>query len=159
MSVNKQAAKADDSPKVTQIDEIVLSALLKRDEEHNKPLLVNFWATWCGPCVEEFPDLVAIDSDYKDKIDFITVTFDDPEELEIGVPSFLKRMNAKMPTYLLLTEDQDAAITSVSEDWQGGLPFTIFFDGEGKVIYNRQGKIVVKTLREELDKITSGKSK
>lgn len=148
-----------DLPKVIQIDEVALVELLKREGENNKPLLVNFWATWCGPCVEEFPDLVEIDNDYKGKIDFITITFDDIEELNTGVPKFLKKMNANMPTYLLQTEDQDAAITSVYEDWSGALPFTIFFDGKGKIIYNIQGKIVVKTLKEELDKATSQENK
>src|SRR4051812_22516591 len=55
---------------VTQIDDARLKTLLRAN---NKPLLVNFWATWCDPCREEFPDLVKIDADYKGKIDFITV--------------------------------------------------------------------------------------
>lgn len=142
-------------PKVTQIDAIALKDLFKREGENQKPLLINFWATWCAPCIEEFPDLVEIDNDYKGKIDFITITLDDVEELNTGVPKFLKRMNAGMPTYLLKTADEGAAISMVYQDWQGGLPFTIFFDGKGAVVYNRQGKIVVSTLRSELDKITN----
>lgn len=139
-------------PKVTQIDTVALQNLLKRQGENQKPLLVNFWATWCAPCIEEFPDLVKIDNDYKGKIDFITVTLDDVEELNTGVPKFLKKMNAGMPTFLLKTDDEGSAIETVYKDWQGGLPFTIFFDGKGMMIYNRQGKIVVETLRKELDK-------
>jgi len=54
-------------PTVKQINEIALKNLLK---PNGKPLLVNFWATWCDPCREEFPDLVKIDEDYKGKIDF-----------------------------------------------------------------------------------------
>ena len=61
-------------PKVTQIDEVGLKNAIKTN---GKPLLVNFWATWCDPCREEFPDLVKIDTDYKEKIDFITVSFDE----------------------------------------------------------------------------------
>lgn len=142
-------------PKVTQIDTVALQNLLKREGDTQKPLLVNFWATWCAPCIEEFPDLVKIDNDYKGKIDFITITLDDIEEINTGVPKFLKRMNAGMPTYLLKTDDEGAAISTVYQDWQGGLPFTIFFDGKGTVVYNRQGKIVVDTLRKELDKQTT----
>jgi len=142
-------------PKVTQIDGIALQNLLKREGENQKPLLVNFWATWCGPCVEEFPDLVKIDNDYKGKIDFITITLDEPEEINTGVPKFLGKMNAGMPTYLLKVADEGEAISSVYKDWGGGLPFTIFFDGKGAMIYNRQGKIVVNTLRSEIEKQTS----
>jgi len=150
----KTTAPAPDPnlPKVTQIDTVALQNLLKREGENQKPLLINFWATWCAPCIEEFPDLVKIDNDYKGKIDFITVTLDDVEELNTGVPKFLKKMNAGMPTFLLKTDDEGAAISAVYNDWQGGLPFTIFFDGKGMMIYNRQGKIVVDTLRKELDK-------
>lgn len=142
-------------PKVTQIDALAMKDLFKREGENQKPLLVNFWATWCGPCVEEFPDLVKIDNDYKGKIDFITITLDDVEELNTGVPKFLKKMNAGMPTYLLKTADEGEAISMVYQDWQGGLPFTIFFDGKGAVVYNKQGKIVVNTLRSEIDKIAN----
>ncbi len=142
-------------PKVAQVDAIELQNLLKREGENQKPLLVNFWATWCAPCIEEFPDLVKIDTDYKGKIDFITVTLDDIEEINTGVPKFLQRMKAEMPTYLLKTADEGETISAVYKDWQGGLPFTIFYDGKGMMVYNRQGKIVVSTLRSEIEKITS----
>jgi thiol-disulfide isomerase/thioredoxin len=142
-------------PKVTQIDAVALQNLLKREGENQKPLLVNFWATWCAPCIEEFPDLVEIDNHYKGKIDFITITLDDVEEINTGVPKFLQRMKAAMPTYLLKTPDEGEAISMVYKDWQGGLPFTIFYDGKGMMIYNRQGKIVVDTLRGEIDKATN----
>jgi thiol-disulfide isomerase/thioredoxin len=152
----KQTTPAVDEnlPKVTQIDALALQNLIKREGEGQKPLLVNFWATWCAPCIEEFPDLVKINNDYKGKIDFITITLDDLEEINTGVPKFLKRMNAEMPTYLLKTNDEGEAISAVYKDWQGGLPFTIFYDGKGMMIYNRQGKIVIDTLRGELDKLT-----
>jgi thiol-disulfide isomerase/thioredoxin len=53
-----------------------------------KPLLVNFWATWCDPCREEFPDLVKLDAEYKGKIDFITISLDELSEIDRDVPSF-----------------------------------------------------------------------
>lgn len=156
VAVKKETPVPDSNlPKVTQIDVLGLQNLLKREGENQKPLLVNFWATWCAPCIEEFPDLVKIDNDYKGKIDFITITLDDVDELNTGVPKFLQKMNAAMPTYLLKTDDEGSAISTVYKDWQGGLPFTIFFDGKGAIVYNRQGKIVVEVLRKELDKFTS----
>lgn len=152
--VTKKVATAPTTPlpKVTQIDAPAMQSLLKREGENQKPLLVNFWATWCAPCIEEFPELVKIDEDYKGKIDFITITLDDVEELNTGVPKFLQRMKAEMPTYLLKTPDEGEAISLVYKDWAGGLPFTILFDGKNAVIYNRQGKIVDAVLRKELDK-------
>lgn len=135
--------------KITQIDEIGLKKLLKTD---GKPLLVNFWATWCDPCRDEFPDLVRIDADYKGRIDFITVSLDDLAEIDRGVPKFLFEMNAEMPAFLLKSTDENAAIAAVSTDWKGGLPFSILIGTDGKTIYTKQGKISPPSLRLYLDR-------
>lgn len=142
---------AADLPKVNQVDEVALLNLLKRDGENTKPLLVNFWATWCGPCVEEFPDLVKISDDYQGKIDVITVTLDDLAEINTSVPQFLAKMKATMPAYLLKTTDENAAIELISKDWQGGLPFTILYDGKGTTVYSKQAKFVPAQLRAAID--------
>lgn len=155
-AVKKPAAiPAADLPKVNQVDEVALLKLLKRDGENSKPLLVNFWATWCGPCVEEFPDLVKISDDYKGRIDVITVTLDELAEINTSVPQFLAKMKATMPTYLLKSTDENSAIESVSKDWQGGLPFTILYDGKGATVYSKQAKFVPAQLRGEIDKLIS----
>ena len=135
---------------VKQIDAPGLKKLLKPAE---KPLLVNFWATWCDPCRDEFPDLVKIDNDYRGKIDFITVTLDEPAEINRAVPKFLAEMKAEMPTYLLKTPDETVAIAAVAKDWQGGLPFTILYDKSGEIAYFRQGKIRLDTVKAELQKL------
>jgi thiol-disulfide isomerase/thioredoxin len=139
-------------PKVTQIDE---AGLKKALTPQGRPLLVNFWATWCDPCREEFPDLVKIDAAYKGKIDFITVSLDFPEELAAAVPKFLGQMKAEMPAYLLTVADENAVITSISKDWQGGMPFTVLYNAAGELVYFRQGKVKVDLLRAELDKLTA----
>ena len=137
-------------PKVTQIDEAALKNLLK---PKSKPLLVNFWATWCDPCREEFPDLVKFDADYKGKIDFITISLDDLAEINRDVPKFLSDMKAEMPSYLLKVEDESATIGLIAKDWQGGLPFTILYNENGEIAYFRQGKVKIDALRGEIDKL------
>jgi thiol-disulfide isomerase/thioredoxin len=149
-SAQKISAAQTKAPKVTQIDEIKLKSLIK---PNGRPLLVSFWATWCVPCVEEFPDLVKIDADYKGKIDFITVSLDDLAEINRDVPKFLSNMKAEMPAYLLKSTNEDAAILSVSKNWQGGLPFTILFDEKGESIYFKQGKVKIEDLRAALEKL------
>ncbi|HEX8637348.1 MAG TPA: hypothetical protein VF692_04750, partial [Pyrinomonadaceae bacterium] len=86
---------------------------------------------------------------------FITVSLDEVEELNTGVPKFLTEMKAEMPAYLLTTQDEDALISFVSKDWQGGLPFTILYDGSGKPAYTRMGKVKIDVLRAELEKLLS----
>ena len=141
---------------VKLVDEVAFKKLIV---PNGKPLLINFWATWCDPCREEFPDLVKLDNEYKDKIDFITVSLDDPEDIAGVVPKFLALMKAEMPAYLLKTADESAVISSVSKDWQGGMPFTVLFNEKSETKYFRQGKVVLETLRVELNKLTSGVEK
>jgi thiol-disulfide isomerase/thioredoxin len=137
-------------PKVTQIDMEGLRKLLK---PNGKPLLINFWATWCDPCREEFPDLVKLDTAYKGKVDFITISLDDLADISTHVPKFLGEMKAEMPAYLLKTPDDDAAIALVSKDWKGNLPLTILYNTPGTVAYERNGKFKYETLLAEIDKV------
>lgn len=138
------------APKVTQIDLRGLKEVLK---PNGKPRLVNFWATWCDPCREEFPDLVKLDVAYKGKIDFVTVSLDDPEDISTLVPKFLSEMKAEMPAYLLYTADENAAIALVSKDWSGNLPLTILYAPGGGIAYFRNAKVRYETLTAEIDKL------
>ena len=147
-------SKNNTLPKVTAVDAVALKNLLNRTGENAKPLLINFWATWCDPCREEFPDLVKLDADYKGKIDFITISLDDVEDIKTTVPRFLAEMKAEMPAYLLNTDNEEAAIGSVSKDWQGGLPFTVLLNKKGEIAYLRQGKVITEVLRAEIEKLT-----
>ena len=140
------------SPTVAKIDALELKRLIR---PKGKPLLVNFWATWCDPCREEFPELVKINNDYKGKIDFITISLDDLADINSAVPQFLTEMKAEMPAYLLVTSDEESAISSVSKDWSGGLPFTLLINEKGGTAYFRQGKVRPEILRGELTKLTT----
>lgn len=137
-------------PTVTRIDIEGLKKLLK---PNGKPLLINFWATWCDPCREEFPDLVKLDAAYKGRIDFITISLDDPSDIKTLVPKFLRQMKAEMPAYLLSTPDENAAITLVSKDWAGNLPLTVLFNTDGTTAFERNGKVRYETLIIELQKV------
>lgn len=144
----KAETKALTAVKVTQIDDAKLRELVK---PNGKPLLVNFWATWCDPCREEFPDLVKIENDYRGKIDVITISLDDITDINTAVPKFLSEMKAEMPSYLLVSKDEGAIISTISKDWSGGLPFTIVYNEKGETIYFKQGKFKVPELREKID--------
>ena len=135
---------------VTQLN---IAGLKKAITPNGKPLLVNFWATWCDPCREEFPDLVKLDGEYKGKIDFITISLDDLVEINRDVPKFLGDMKADMPAYLLKAEDDDAAIALVSKNFVGALPFTILYKPDGTESYFRQGKVKMEIVRAEIDKL------
>ncbi|MDQ4121347.1 MAG: TlpA family protein disulfide reductase [Acidobacteriota bacterium] len=144
---------------VTRLDFAGLQALLKREPEAKRPLLINFWATWCTPCVEEFPELVKIDQEFRQRgLDFVTISLDDLAEINRDVPKFLAQMKADMPAYLLKTADEDAAIALVAPDWRGGLPFTVLLDNTGKIAYSRMGVIKPDILRTEIEKVLQPQS-
>ena len=149
-SRSPRAAAQTKGPAIKQIDN---TGLRKALTPSSKPLLVNFWATWCDPCREEFPDLVKLDAEYKGKIDFITISLDELSEINRDVPKFLADMKAAMPAYLLKAQDDDAAIAFVSKEWSGALPLTILYDAAGKQIYYRQGKVKIDIVRAEIDKL------
>jgi thiol-disulfide isomerase/thioredoxin len=135
-------------PVVKRLDLVSLRTVL---EPRGKPLLINFWATWCEPCREEFPDLVQINSEYAGRIDFVTISLDDLAEINRDVPKFLAEMKAEMPAYLLRTTNETAAINAVNTDWNGALPFTILYDEKGATAYTRQGRVVLADLRARLN--------
>jgi thiol-disulfide isomerase/thioredoxin len=155
-STKGTAAVKTNLPDVKVVDEIGLKGLLVPKD---KPLLVNFWATWCEPCREEFPDLVKLDNEFKGKIDFITISLDDPADIEGPVKRFLASMKAQMPAYVLKTADEAAVIPSVSKEWHGGMPFTILYDSKGKPVYERQGKVQLEVVRPQIEKLVNSLSK
>ena len=137
-------------PKVTVVN---LAGLKKIIKPHGKPLLINFWATWCDPCREEFPDLVKLDEQYKGKIDFITISIDYLSELKRDVPKFLSEMKATMPAYLLHVPDENVAISLLANDWNGSLPMTFLFKGDGSKAYSKMGKVKIPALEAEIKKL------
>jgi len=130
-----------------------LKKILQRDPNDKRPLLLNFWATWCDPCREEFPDLVKLDGDYKDKgLNFIAISIDDIADLKSEVPKFLNQMKATMPVVLLNMNDPEPAIKLVDPAWDGQLPATFLYDKDGKVVFKHFGKIKPDELRAAIDK-------
>jgi thiol-disulfide isomerase/thioredoxin len=138
-------------PAVTEIDTERLKSLLKRDSQH--PLLINFWATWCDPCRDEFPDLVKIDADFRTKgLDFIAISLDDLKDINTEVPKFLREMNAQMPVYLLNVPDPEVPIAAVDKQWSGALPATFLYDAKGNIAYKHFGRVVTEELRAAIEK-------
>ena len=145
----KSAAAA---PKVIEIKEPDLKSLLGAGASRERPLLVNFWATWCVPCREEFPDLVEIRGQYgPDTLDFVLVSLDDPSDIGKAVPEFLTEARATgFTSYLLNADDSDAAINLVDPTWSGNLPATFLYDRSGALIFKHNGRIKPAELRDAL---------
>jgi len=150
------ASKVNRNARVRAINAEEMQDLLKRDGSH--PLLVNYWATWCDPCRDEFPDLVKIDKQYRAKgLDFIAITLDDLTDINTAVPKFLREMKAKMPVYLLNVADPEPAINLVDREWSGALPATFLYNSKGEVVYRHFGRVQTEELRAAIEKVMSAK--
>jgi len=112
-----------------------------RESNKGKVVLVNFWATWCVPCVKEFPEIVQLYKDYKKK-DFkvIFISVDSPEEIDSKVKPFLNKKNVDFVTYYSNFDDVGDLINSFDKKWGGDIPATYIFNKSGKITSTLQGK-------------------
>ena len=109
-------------------------------KEPGKIRVINFWATWCGPCVKELPYFEKANQHFKDKnVDIILVSLDFASEVE-KVVKFIDRKDIKSKVLLLDEIDYNSWIDKVSEDWTGAIPTTIILDEQNKK-YLKEGEM------------------
>jgi peroxiredoxin len=120
------------------IDEAGVRAQAK-NEGGKKLRLINVWATWCGPCVIEFPDLVSIHRIYRGRdFEVVTINADDAGNRGKAL-EFLKTQQASTRNFVFDKGDPYALIEAVDPKWQGALPHTILVAPGGDVIYRSEG--------------------
>jgi thiol-disulfide isomerase/thioredoxin len=153
---NRRDGAAGSAITVGEVNADQFKNLLKREGKVSRPLLVNFWATWCDPCRDEFPDLVKLDEEYRAKgLEFVAISLDDPRDIKTKVPQFLSEMHAKMPVFLLNVPDPEVAINAVDREWSGALPATFLYDTQGTVVFKYFGRVKIAELRAAIKKVMS----
>jgi thiol-disulfide isomerase/thioredoxin len=121
------------------IDSSGVSELVKN--KTNKLRLINIWATWCGPCVLEFPELVKMDRMYRGRnFEFISISADLYKK-RTEVLEFLKDREASNKNYIFREDDVYRLLGAADPEWYGGIPYTIIIEPGGKVIYHKPDAI------------------
>jgi peroxiredoxin len=130
---------AKESVSVEMIDAKGIRKLIKNDS--SKLRLFNVWATWCGPCVIEFDELVTIHRMYRRRdFEMITLSGDSPDRKDTVI-SFLKKKQASTNNYLFNSENKYEMMAAVDTYSPGGIPYTILVKPGGEVIYRHVGII------------------
>jgi peroxiredoxin len=115
-----------------------------------KMLLINFWATWCGPCVKEFPDLQTTFRMYETReFTLVTVSAHAPDE-QPSVTKFLDKQHATSHNLLFASFDTYALQAAFDPKWESGVPYTILIATDGKVLYRREGNVDLLELRRTM---------
>jgi thiol-disulfide isomerase/thioredoxin len=134
-------------PKVDTIDTQQLAGLLKPD--HKAPVLLNFWATWCPPCVKEMPDLADFYRAHAaDGLRFVSVSVDHPDTRADRVEPFVRKHDLPFAVHVLTERSPENAGKALDIEWTGAVPATFLFDKNGRLL----GSWFEETTREELEK-------
>ena len=156
MTVGLGIATAADAPRVKgEIDAKQLHDLVAH--EKGRVVLVNFWATWCVPCREEFPDLVRLEAVYRSKgVTVIGVSTDLGKDMS-AVEKFLASNNPAFANYHKKTggDDQDF-LDAVDLKWGGELPFTVLYARDGRKAAALSGKQSKADFEREIGKLING---
>ncbi len=124
------------------------------DSSKGKVTLVNFWATWCPPCVKEFPELVKLYKDYKDKdFNLIFVSLDDNSEVESKLIPFLKKQGVDFTSYHADLKKPEELIDFIDKSWQGEIPYTKIYDKEGNLCATFLGNKTYEQFETEIKKV------
>jgi peroxiredoxin len=136
---DERAAWTKEPVAIETIDEAGLKELIQNKSD--KLRLINVWATWCGPCVTEFPDFMTMHHMYRNRdFEFISISADNPDKKDKAL-KFLQGKSASNKNYIFNVEDKYKLIEAVDPKWQGALPYTLLVEPGGKIVYAAQGPI------------------
>ena len=128
------------------------------EHHRGKVVIVNYWATWCIPCLQELPELDLLQERYGDRgLKVIAISMDDPDKLEDRVRPFFAKRAPGLVSYVAAGDDSVDFVTSFDPDWPGALPTTMFFDRSGELTNIHLGRMLYAEFEEAvLELLESG---
>ena len=108
------------------------------NQKDDKVYVINFWATWCGPCVKELPYFEKLNEEYASKnVEVILVSLDFPHLYESKLKPFIVDRKLKSKVIVLNDVDMNTWIPKVSEDWSGSIPATVIYRNDNYKFYEQ----------------------
>lgn len=143
-------------PPVTPIDRQGLRQLISHRE--GKVLFLNVWATWCGPCREEFPDLNHLAARYAHSdVEVVALSVDYPDEIETKILPFLRSQQVIFPVYVQHFSDDTVLINQLNPEWNGALPASFIFNREGELEKFLPGERDFNRFLQEIERVRGNK--
>ena len=153
ISCKKEIVKETSIQKVFQVSSVKtynyneLKPFLEKKDE--KIYVINFWATWCAPCIKELPYFEKIKQEYAHKnVEVLLVSLDFPKQVEKKLIPFINKHKIQSEVVLLDDFNEDVWIKAIDESWRGALPATIIYNKNKRKFYEQS--FDYKTLESEL---------
>jgi len=120
----------------------------------DKTYVVNFWATWCAPCIKELPYFQELDSVYADdQLELTLISLDFPDQVDSKLIPFVEKHQIKEKVVLLDAPNENEWIPKIDSTWSGAIPATIIFNKEKRAFFEQS--FTKEALFEEVEKFTN----
>lgn len=132
--------------------DIPMLQAIRANQDSGKLRFINVWATWCGPCVAEFDELVEHNLRFRIRqFEMVTISADSPDDLAT-VQDFLNQKHASMKNYIIPAENKDEFFDAIdpATTWKGQLPYTIIVNEKGEVVYREFGSLSFLDMRRAI---------
>jgi thiol-disulfide isomerase/thioredoxin len=129
-----------------------LPAITRAVRGRGRPVLVHFWASWCGPCLDELPLVDKFARDMKARgIDVLSLSLDDPERAGARVAEVLAARAPSLTRNIVKVSDTDAFINAIDSQWEGSIPAVFAYDDKGRL----RDRLIGEATRRDLDAMVS----
>ena len=145
-------AKWAAEPVTLEKADIPMLAAIRANKDSGKLRFINVWATWCGPCVAEFDELVEHNLRFRIRqFEMVTISADAPDDAAT-VKDFLSKKHASMKNYIIPAEKKDDYFDAIdpANVWKGELPYTIIVNEKGEVVYREHGALSFLKMRRAI---------
>lgn len=144
-------------PEVIAVNTAQIGGLL--DKTVGKVTVVNLWATWCGPCVQEMPDLVKFYNEMdREAVAFVSVSLDTEADIKEGIPNFQRTHKVPFPIFVLSEVNPEGLTKALRGSFGGGIPTTFFYDRSGTLAKTVVGAIPMEELLSTVKSLVESKS-